>query len=268
MSDRSASHASLKALFEGVHAQRLESAPSPPSMNSIRVFFERLHRQRLSDPPGAPPEPVFNRESLASFFQAFPALHRRQLRSGAFVNPWGLAGLGRDEVRNSAVLAWLFDPQGSHSFGSDILHTFLSVLRNDSCQNLALPLDAKTPYVVFREKYSLSDDTNRVDLLVEGDAFVIYIEVKIDAVEGPEQIGRYLESVRRRAQTFGKPHHALVYLTQDQRKPRDCTDERIFLASWKDVIAAIETVLKDHNISPSDPLGLLLTSLTHHLRTL
>ncbi|WP_047023613.1 PDDEXK-like family protein, partial [Enterobacter cloacae] len=44
--------------------------------------------------------------------------------------PWEVAGLGRKEVRNTAVLAWLLDPEGTHGFGRLSLQALLQAIRH------------------------------------------------------------------------------------------------------------------------------------------
>jgi hypothetical protein len=50
-------------------------------------------------------------------------------RRGDLVNVWKEAGLGRNELRHAAVLAWLLNERGTHGRGSAILESWLCGLR-------------------------------------------------------------------------------------------------------------------------------------------
>lgn len=43
------------------------------------------------------------------------------------------------------------------------------------------------------------DCTNRVDIEIDADNFLLFIEVKIDANEQPEQIARYCKDAKQRS---------------------------------------------------------------------
>jgi hypothetical protein len=123
-------------------------------------------------------------------------------------------------------------------------------------------------YTVFREKYSLDDVQNRVDLLIESSDFVLYVEVKIDAPEGSNQITRYSEGLKRRAKALGKAHSAVIYLTPEGRDPNQAQKHDVILASWKHVAEAIDATMRAERIGSGELTGRLLTSLSRHLRSL
>lgn len=131
---------------------------------------------------------------------------------------------------------------------------------------MSIPLEALSNYTVFREKYSLDDTQNRVDILVEGSQCVLYIEVKIDAREGPDQLTRYSDGLKRRAKALGKLHSAIIYLTTEERLPNQALEHSVTLASWKQVAEAVDATMRAEQIRSNELTGRLLTSLSRHIQ--
>lgn len=143
------------------------------------------------------------------------------LRHGTFTfDPWEVAKLGRNEMRNSAVLAWLLDPHGNHGFGDLPLKALLSAVRESGKANF--PQNFTRYCRVNVEKYPTGDATNRVDIEIDADNFFMLIEVKIDAGEQKDQISRYISEARKRA---GGHPWAVVYLTPQGRVPLSAGEE-------------------------------------------
>lgn len=129
-------------------------------------------------------------------------------RRGAFqFDPWNVAGLGRDEVRNSAVLAWLLNPKGSHGLGDAALLGLLEKLRNFDSR---FPSGCSRFCRVRAESNPDGDNGNRVDIEIDDAHFYVLIEVKIGAPEGEDQLRRYGDMSRELA---GERPWALVFLT-------------------------------------------------------
>lgn len=153
-------------------------------------------------------------------------------RRGAFVNVWAVAGLGRSEVRTAAVLAWLLDPSGSHG-GGDAYAQALWRSAHDETPGFNLSgLRRASPEVT-----PLGDGSDRVDIVLEGDDFLVFIEVKIDAGQQPGQLTRYAAAAARTAALRGKPHHAVIYLCERaENLPAAC--RRI---TWRSVGSALRS---------------------------
>ncbi len=128
------------------------------------------------------------------------------------INIWSIAGLRRDELRNAAVLAWFLDPRGSHGLGSAALRGFLAEVarRTPGWPNFSGDLSRVT---VVTEEWPLGSETDRVDIAINGPDFALFVEVKIDAFEGPDQLRRYADLIERKALAFGRQHGRLIYLS-------------------------------------------------------
>lgn len=181
-------------------------------------------------------------EKLDKFFnQLSEPLKAVQHRSLSF-DPWEVAGLGRKEVRNTSVLAWLLDPEGTHGFGRLPLNAFLRAIRR---QRTDIPEDYHRYCRVQVEINPTGDNTNRVDIEIDADNFYLLIEVKIDACEQKEQIARYCYEASIRAAS--RPW-AVVFLTPRGRKPLTCglafTAEDIPCLSWRQLANALEVALQ------------------------
>jgi hypothetical protein len=154
---------------------------------------------------------------------------------GAFLQVWAIAGLRRNERRNAAVLAWLLNPRGSHGCGA----SFLSALFQKAAQrmpnwpSIGPDLGLTT---VETEEAPIGSERDRVDIALDGPDFVLFIEVKIDALEGAEQLLRYVESARAKATAQRKNHALIIYLAP--HKPVNPPSE-IAVINWRDVASAL-----------------------------
>ena len=148
---------------------------------------------------------------------------------GRLANPWTIAGLRRDEVRTAAVLAWLLDPSGSHGAGD----TYAKALwrRTTLADRFSLAGLEK----VVTEQRPLGDDFNRVDVVLEGADFLVFIEVKIGAPLRDRQLEDYADALARKAAHHGKRHSALLLLSiATPPVPDGCGH-----FSWRDAARAI-----------------------------
>jgi hypothetical protein len=144
--------------------------------------------------------------------------------------------VGRDEVRNTAVLAWLLDPAGDHGLGDVLLGALMEHVHRTQKQIPAAPSGRVN---VVREARLNDDGSNRVDIELRssspGGAFYLLIEAKIGAPEGVGQIARYAEAAMLAA---GGLPWAIVYLTTDGRTSRTVTGpagSRVFPLSWREL---------------------------------
>lgn len=194
---------------------------SSPSLAAwLPLFFAQWPRRTMDTQSTEPPAIALDARQLSAFFtdieQPLDALQH-----GTFTfDPWEVAKLGRNEMRNSAVLAWLLDPHGNHGFGDLPLKSLLSAIRE--CGNNRIPENFTRYCRVNVEKYPTGDTTNRVDIELDADNFFMLIEVKIDAYEQKDQISRYIGEAKKRA---GAHPWAVVYLTPQGRVPLSAGEE-------------------------------------------
>jgi hypothetical protein len=149
-------------------------------------------------------------------------------RNGGLVNPWVLAGLKRDEVRNVAALAGLWQT----AFGGTVSQRFLTKYLQAAIEGIAWDDELHSGYQISTETSPIGDRADRVDVILETASFVIGIEVKIDASLGREQLERYLASIDRRAKL--RKARAYVVLLAPFRSPI----AGVTSTSWRDVAGA------------------------------
>jgi hypothetical protein len=195
------------------------------------------------------------------------ALHLQQtfthaFEAGDFFNVWSVSGLGRDEVQNSAILAWLFDRYGSHGQRQGFLKQFLYRLREILPESLKNVNWIDSAYFVRKEVYPLGILENRIDVEIDSEDSLILIETKIDAPEGKSQLRRYQELAREKAKQ--RPY-VVIYLCVSRR--RDVSEA--VSATWNDVAVAIKDYLNlpsSKGLAPS--LVISLQQLANHWRLL
>ncbi len=176
---------------------------------------------------------VIDTDEIACHFDSFQSLYRDERRRGTEVNVWKLAGLKRDEVRNTAVLSWWLDCQGSHGLGSILLESFLSLAPelNLACPNGLL----LNRYKTRAESLPLGEVDNRIDIEIKSKYFLLFIEVKIDASEGDQQLERYKKLLFEKSKLFNVKKNALIYLTPSGVK---CEAGGVISFSWRQVAGA------------------------------
>jgi hypothetical protein len=176
-------------------------------------------------------------DALQNFFHALPELMPAAQQAGFLCDPWAVASLKRDEVRNTAVLAWWLDPKGSHGFGPALLENFLQGLGG------GLPDRVSQRCSVRVESCPDGDGTNRVDIEIDDPAFFLIIEVKIGAGEGRNQLQRYCDVAEAKARTGDRPW-AVVFLTPRGQGPTGTVvnREKVRPLSWRAMAAHLDTV--------------------------
>jgi hypothetical protein len=214
-------------------------------------------------------------------------------------NPFTVLRIGHYELRHTNTLAWLLDPAGNHGLGEAFLRAFVQRLdaqqgdtslasRFETAADRAVTVRREVPLSKLRaaapeaERLGMEDmqDTQEVptapvrrgrasgdgaiDILLEGDGWVLAIEAKVRSSEGREQLQNYRKalaeytsgSVDRRKACFH------IYLTVEGDEPSDNAWQ---IATWREhAIAPLEAVLA---IRP-DVQPAVLTFLESYLETL
>ena len=196
------------------------------------LFFTEFKRYYI--PNDLPPQAYFPDISAAKiFFQQFQTIYDDFEKSGGTIDVWEVADIGKDELRNSAILGWLLDCYGSHGQGSAFLRKLL-----EQCGDGSLASTCAHGYrTTVEESYDEFDtgsrkQRSRVDVVLDGAAFLLLIEVKVRSRETDNQLERYLRIGRARA---GVRPWRLVYLTVDGRQPSDPglkDKDKIDCVSW------------------------------------
>lgn len=226
--------------------------------------YRRLRELSASTPRAIAPRPVLDAERFSAFAAAFSRLHEDARRAGSFIDLWRIAGLRRNEIRNSAVLAWLLDPRESHGCGSDILRGLLRQLPRSRGLAWLSETHWTGAYTVVTESYPFDDVENRVDIVVECPSALIFIEVKIDAAEGESQVQRYLRIAERKAGARGQVDAGVVYLTPSWAPgPSVGASDLVVHATWEQVARAVDGVASPANGALTDQL---LSQFARHVR--
>ena len=112
------------------------------------------------------------------------------------------------EVRHSNFLAWLFDAKASHGLGFNILKECFKKCFSDEKITFSSDVNILTEYS--------TDESRRIDILVEGDSFTITIENKYGSCEHGEQCKHYKEFINNK---FKDKKNFFIFL--DIEKPQD-----------------------------------------------
>ena len=189
-----------------------------------------------------------NDRQLARFFNQYQsdevqAPIRVAQQQGLAVNVWQIAGLKTDEVRHSKVLKWFLDCRGDHGQGNAIL---LHLLKE-------LPLMEKYQtkrYFTTEECCPLGNQESRVDIEIDADEFLLFIEIKINATEGKDQLQRYIDIAQAKAKNRD---WLIVYLTRDGKLPEKYKlykeQERLIGLSWKKLAEIFYDYAKDRDVN-------------------
>ena len=162
-------------------------------------------------------------------------LHESAERTGGNFNFFSFLSMERNEVKHSAIIAELLNPNGSHSQRTLFLKLFLkqlqATIQNSSSESsgrlrsflerLKPTIDASnelTGFIVRTEKYVpelKEQEKGFLDIVIESDDAYIVIENKIDTVDAEGQLEKYCKHI----ETIEKQTKALLYLTPTRDGP-------------------------------------------------
>jgi hypothetical protein len=198
-----------------------------PGAQEFEHAFEALRRV-LPIAPARAPKQFYAVEDLRTAFRALKRPLEVAKEMGGLINPWALAGLGQDEVRNSAALAGLW----MYEFGGDTSRRFLASYLSFAIGDVDWSDVLRRGYRVGTEVCPIGEAADRVDLLIETGRHLIGIEVKIRAGLGRNQLERYSASISRRAELQNlSPRIVLL-------APFRTANSGVSSTSWADVARA------------------------------
>lgn len=116
-------------------------------------------------------------------------------------NPIKTMGMERMEIRHSAILAWLLNPQETHGLGDKFLKAFVSeALRGHHAAMQPSALKVSQADMMDAE---VRREWRHIDILIISPAnkWIFVIENKFDSGQHTNQLNRYLDLVRS---TFSK----------------------------------------------------------------
>ncbi|MDL2216268.1 PD-(D/E)XK nuclease family protein [Desulfovibrio sp. OttesenSCG-928-M14] len=223
--------------------------------------------------------PAMDAKAAEPFFKLFRQHYAPFVKSGGTINVWDVAGISTDEVRNCAVLGWLLDCHGSHGQGAAFLHCFLESLqtapgKDGGVENLPQAGQILAPYRTTLENtyaHECQGDNgpdSRVDIVIENDSFLLFVEVKIYAGDTGDQLKRYADILNARA--CGRAC-GLVLLTPSGRPPQDESAKDVTLLSWRHLAAHFEAYADSSqraSVEPCPPLWAeLVRQFCQHINT-
>jgi len=134
-------------------------------------------------------------------------------------NIWQILNISRKETLISQFLAWLLNPKGQHSFGTQFLKNFIiETLKTDEGRQIAgispvefMIMDLSDAEV--RTEYWL--DERRCDIVFKSEncKFLCIVENKIGAKEGKEQTNYYYEHSFSQFPNTVYPKRVYIYLS-------------------------------------------------------
>ena len=193
------------ALIEGWSALRLETQSRAVSRwSELLDTFGSVH--------GAAARDRFAR--MRSLIMEFASVQEATYELHRGVAPhfdlFRLLGGENDELLHSRILAWIFDPYGSHAQGAELFRA--------ACAGLGLNVEfTGREYHVRTEHKELEA---RIDIVAYGRDFLIYFENKIGAGEGVDQTHRESRDMASLAKRLRVPVAACTGVYVSPRRAR------------------------------------------------
>ena len=229
--------------WKRIEQQQQDVVPKQLSFEQkLELFFKKF--RDLPSIEEVSEQPLFvDSMALESFFKNFDLAVeplRAAKKQGLALNAWKAAGLKDEEVRHSKVLKWFLDCRGDHGQGNEIL---LQLLKE-------LPLLEKYQpkrYFTTEECCPLGNQESRVDIEIDADEFLLFIEIKINAAEGKDQLQRYIDIAQAKAK---KRYWLVVYLTRDGKLPEKYKAHKNLQGmSWMEVSKILFEYTKNSDVN-------------------
>ena len=235
LSERDELHGLPTFLHEwaGVYEDRNDLRASLSSFIENWQILGGISIEKVTEPPEI--EPL----KLQNFFTSITPLIaevRFERKKGNSANIWEVSGIKRDEVRVSSVLAWFLNFHGEHGQECNLLSGLLRFIKNKPENFPSAEIVSSSPYWINIESCPSGDKGSRVDIEIEGDKFLLFIEVKIDACETNNQLDRYIEIGEIKS---GNRPWGVIFLTPNGCKPKISTNakenSRLVCISWEEI---------------------------------
>lgn len=156
-------------------------------------------------------------------------------------NPIKTMGMERMEIRHSAILAWLLNPQETHGLGDAFLKAFLcQALKGSSSSKLPSALDVAMADLMDAE---VRREWRNIDLLVlsQRNQWAFVIENKFDSTQHSGQLTRYMDRVESTFVAGGNFRVALGLLLT--LRDETAKDERYVHLRYADICELLEPLV-------------------------
>lgn len=203
------------------------------------------------------------------FISRFAPAIREYFKLGHGFNIWEIARVGCDEMRNSYILKWLLDCNGSHGQGNLFLEGLLDWLAENKQAKEYLPkpgITQNAKYWAKVESLPLGEMESRVDIEIGG-PFVLIIEVKVNSQENGNQLERYINAAQHKA-ARNKTTWGVLYLTRHGSLPdEECLRDHVCSISWGQMAKIINDVT-DKYVLRGSFIEHQVRQYCHHIKSL
>jgi hypothetical protein len=159
-------------------------------------------------------------------------------------NIFQILNISRAEIRHSSFLAWILDPNGTHSFGPVFLKKFL---RDISASEVITDLDEIDIEDLNYNNVEIRREWKNIDLLILFDTHVICIENKVYSQDHSNQLERYRNIINS---GFKSRKKAFVYLTPQGEPPTTESETAHYaLYSYEQIVEQAERIMAIHGSS-------------------
>ena len=153
-------------------------------------------------------------------------------------NPFDVLKIARTEIRHSNMLAWLFDPNENHGFGTNILSALIAFIVQKGF------VDDKAAFHLLTLQYPdviVKREWQNIDILIESrkEKYVICIENKVDTQDHSNQLNRYYNTINATEQYNGFTK-IFLYLTPEGLVPNEDGYSAWEIFQYADIINLIE----------------------------
>ena len=180
-------------------------------------------------------------------------------------NPIKIMRMQNMEIRHSAILAWLLDPQESHGLDDQFLKAFLSTAFSES-NNSKLSLKALEIYQANMMDAEVRREWKNIDLLVisRQNGWIFIIENKFHSKQGKNQLKDYFDKVDK---FFNQSKHGSltahgIFLTLHDEEP---DDDRYVESSYGDICRLLSGLIDKQTRPINDEVRIFIN---HYLEVL
>lgn len=166
--------------------------------------------------------------------------HKNEIFRG--FNIFVAAGLVRQEIRHSTILASLLNPLENHGLGDALAKKIINYA-TEIAKNESKPNQLKTALANFDDlivNTEVGYDKNRIDILAHSDKnkLVVVIENKVDSTEGNAQLKTYTAKINQ-DKTYDSYKKLFIYLTIEGE---DASEEDWVPLSYKTILDYLEDI--------------------------